>query len=166
MPLPRRVWCSCTIIYYLAGKPEASPDCDLILKQAENRELEIVIPVLAEAEIVKVGETVGDDEAEKMIREFLSRDYVIRVALIPDIAQRARMLVRRYNDAPKLKPLDCVHIATALQYNIPLLETYDGDMIKISGREGNPPLVIRKPTYEGTPALFELPASEVAKGGS
>jgi predicted nucleic acid-binding protein len=153
VPPPRRVWCSCTIIYYLAGYPEAKPDCDLILGQGERGELEIVVPVLSEAEVVKIGSTVEEEEAERMIREFFGRDYIVRANLDPLVAQRARSLVRRYG--PKIKPLDAVHIATALQHNIPLLETYDNDMISISGQEGgSSPLIIRRPTYEGTQPMF------------
>lgn len=64
------------------------------------------------------------------------------------VARRARDLVRRY----RVKPIDAVHIATALQHNIPILETYDEDMIRlINEKEGKPPLKIRNPTFEGPP---------------
>lgn len=153
MPVPRRVWDSCTIISYLAGKQVAA-DCRLIIGQAERTELEIVVSVLAEAEVVKLdGELQQDCEA--MIREFFGRDYIIRAALDIPVAALARELVRRYQG---LKPLDAVHIATALHHNIPVLETYDAGMIKlVNGKEGNPPLIIRNPTYEGTmPLPFDV----------
>lgn len=117
--------------------------------------------------MAKLGEELEEEEAELMIREFFGRDYIIRAALDAAIAQRARSLVRRYKNAPKLKPLDAVHIATALHHNIPLLETYDDDMIKVSEREGdNPPLVIRKPTYEGALPFAGMSAEEGGKGDS
>jgi len=147
----RRVWCSCTIIYYLAGYPAAKPECDLIIKAAERGETEIVVPALSEAEVVKLDNEV-DDDAELMIEEFLSRSYIIRAALDPPTAKLARTLVRRYSG---VKPLDAVHIATALQHNIPILETYDEGMIRLDQKEGNPPLIIRRPIYEGPRPLFE-----------
>jgi len=155
LPPTRRLWCSCTIIYYLAGYPAAKPECDLIIEEAERGETEIVVSVLSEAEVVKLDKEL-DTDAELMIEEFFGRSYIIRAALEPQTAKKARALVRRY---PGIKPLDAVHIATALQHDVPILETYDNGMIAISGKEGNPPLIIRQPTYEGKRPLFQMPAS-------
>jgi len=116
-----------------------------------------VVPVLSEAEVVKL-DNEQDAAAEEMIEEFFGRPYIIRAALEPQTAKIARGLVRRYG----LKPLDAVHIATALRNQVPILETYDNQMIGVSGKEGNPPLIIRNPTYEGQHPLplDESPASE------
>ena len=151
MPPPsRRVWCSCTVIYYLVGKSEAEP-CRQIVEQIKREpgQHEIIVSVLAEAEVVKL-EDVEDDIAEKRILEFLGRDYVVRVPMDILIAEDARRLVRKY----QIKPLDAVHIATALYHEIPILETYDEEMIeRVNEKEGMPPLVIRKPVYEGQLSL-------------
>lgn len=144
MALPRRLWDSNVILHYLAGKPVARPDCDLIIEDAERGQAEIVFSALAEAEVVLL-ESAAED-AELMIREFFSRSYVVRAALDLLVAQEARSLVRRHRG---LKPKDAIHIATALRYAVPLMETYDEELWKISDKEGDPPLVIRKPTYEG-----------------
>jgi predicted nucleic acid-binding protein len=148
-PPPRRVWGSSTIINYLAGK-EVAQDCKLIIQQAERGELEIVTSILAEAEVVKLEGELSEN-AEARIREFFGRDYVIRAALDVPVVELARDLVRRYRG---LKPLDAVHIATALHHNIPILETFDEKMIRlVNGKEGDPPLVVRNPLYEGTRPL-------------
>lgn len=144
MPPPRRLWCSCAILYYLAGRQEAHPDCQQILDQGERGQLEIMVSVLAEAEVAKL-EGGRDDDAELRIREFFGRNYVIRAGLEVAIAREARRLVRTYAG---IKPLDAVHIATALHHKVPILETYDTDMMKISGKEGDPPLTIQRPTYD------------------
>jgi len=150
MPPTRRVWDSCTIINYLAGRQVAA-DCKLIIDQAERGELEIVVSVFAEAEVVKLdGELQQDSEA--LIREFFGRKYIIRAALDVPVATLVRDLVRNNRG---LKPYDAIHIATALHHNIPILETYDEGMIKLgAGKEGNLPLIIRKPTCEGMRPLF------------
>jgi predicted nucleic acid-binding protein len=148
-PPPRRVWCACTIINYLVGK-EVAAECKLIVEQAKRGELEIVTSILAEAEVVKLEGGLSEG-AEARIREFFGRNYVIRAALDVPVVELARDLVRRYRG---LKPLDAVHIATALHHNVPILETYDGDMIRlVNGKEGNPPLIVRNPLYEGTRPL-------------
>ena len=160
MPPPRRVWCSCTIIKYLAGDPVAQV-CEQIVEQGERGEIEIVVSTLAEAEVVKV-EGELEDDAEAMIREFFGRNYVIRAVLDVPVAETARELVRHYSG---IKPLDAVHIATALRHNIPILETFDEGMLKINEKEGDPPLVIRTPIYEGPPPGPEqlvLPGEEIS----
>ena len=143
----RRLWCSCTIIDYLAGKPRAK-SCELIVNQAERKETEIVVSILAEAEVVKLDGEL-DLDSEGQIREFFGRDYVIRTALDLPIVEQSRDLVRRFLG---LKPLDAVHIATALHHSIPILETYDEKMIEVGERLG---LTARNPTYEGTLPLLE-----------
>jgi predicted nucleic acid-binding protein len=140
----RRLWCACTIIDYLKGAERASPDCPQIIEQAERGETEIVVSALAEAEVVKLD--ADDDQAEEKIREFFARPYVIRVALDIRVAETAREIARKY----ALKPLDAVHVASALRANVPVLETYDETMIvRVDGREGSPPLRVRHPAYEG-----------------
>jgi hypothetical protein len=44
-----------------------------------------------------------------------------------------------------IKPKDAVHVATALDAKLTILETFDGDLIGKSVTLGNLPLVIRKP---------------------
>ncbi len=138
----RRVWCSCVLLDYLAGKERARPHCDLIINDCKPGTEEIVIAALAEIEVIKLG-GMSDSEAEDRIQEFFSRRYVIVAQLDRRTSEIARGIVRNYG----LKPLDASHVATAIRRGIPLLETYDGDMItRLNGKEG---LVVRHPTYEG-----------------
>lgn len=162
MPPSRRAWDANAIIYYLAGNAAAQPECDLIIEEAKRGDTEIVVSVLAEAEVVKLDKEL-DQDAELMIREFFGRPYIVRAALDIPVAQLARTLVRRYAG---MKPPDAIYIATALHHGIPVLETYDERMIKVSGKEGNPPLIIRRPTYEGPRRLFELRDAEANESDS
>ncbi len=147
-PPERRVWCACTIIDYLAGKPYAKA-CEDVIERAEKGAVEIVVSTLAEAEVVKLDGHLHAN-AEAMIDEFFERSYVVRVGLDPLVARRARAIVRDYS----LKPLDSVHIATAIEQGISILETYDGDMItKVNGKkfevEGRElELIVRNPVWE------------------
>ena len=72
------------------------------------------------------------------------------------IAEEARALVWDHNVAPK----DAVHIATALrrEVHIEQLDTFDRKLIGLSGRLGDPPLLIGKP--EIGPALPLLDENE------
>jgi predicted nucleic acid-binding protein len=45
----------------------------------------------------------------------------------------------------KVKPKDAIHVATALDAGVGQFDTFDGDLIALSGQIGNPPLVIGRP---------------------
>ena len=130
---PRRVWDACTIIYHLAGYENAKPDVPRIVEDAVRGHTEIIVSVLAECEVV---ELEGDDDAtaERRITDFFNRPYVLRVAVDPLIARETRRLVRSRG----VKPPDAIYLATAIRHQVPLLETYDDDLLALDGLEGNP----------------------------
>lgn len=51
MATPRRLWDSSVIIGYLAGSLEVAEDSTLIVEQAEQGELEIVVSAMATIEV-------------------------------------------------------------------------------------------------------------------
>ncbi len=148
MPTPRRLWDSSIVIGYLAGSPELANDCPQIIAQAERGELEIVVSAMATIEVAYL-KGLDDQDAEAKIQEFFGRRYIIPVAIDVRVAAIARDLVRKYRDGPKIKPPDAAHLATAVQWNIPVIETTDPDLLRLDGREGNPPITVRPPLYEG-----------------
>ncbi len=148
MPVPRRLWDSCIVIGYLAGYEDLKPNCPLIIEQAERGELEIVVSVIATIEAAYL-EGYSDPDSEALIQEFFSRDYIVPVGIEAPVAPIARGLVRRYRHELRLEPPDAAHLATAIQWNIPLIETTDPDLLRLNEREGNPLIRIRKPLYEG-----------------
>lgn len=148
MPMPRRLWDSSVVIGYLAGQPDIAEDCENIIGQAERGELEIVVSALATIEVAYL-EGMDDRASEARIRELFDRKYIVPVAIDVRVAEIARGLVRKYKIGPKLKPPDAAHLATAIQWKIPLLETTDPDLLRLSGKEGNPSITIRRPLYEG-----------------
>lgn len=157
----RRVWCTCTIIDYLAGKAWAEP-CKRVVERAAAGAIEIVVSTLAEAEVVKLDGHLHAD-AEAMIDEFFNRSYIVRVGIDPLVARRARSIVRDLG----LKPLDSVHVATAVEQEIPILETYDegiigkanGKTFDVEGRKVE--LIVRKPVWE-EPAVKPNPQLPLA----
>ena len=147
MPLPRRLWDSCVIIDYLAGSAKAEA-CNKIITQAERGELEIVVSTIATIEVAYL-RGHDDQDSEARIRELFEREYVIPVAVDGRVASTARSLVRKYKSDPKLEPADAAHLATAIQWGIPVIETTDPDLLRLSRQEGTPPITIRRPLYEG-----------------
>jgi predicted nucleic acid-binding protein len=149
MPGPRRLWDSSVIIGYLGGQKDLADACNNIISRAELGELEIVVSTIATIEVAYLA-GVDDQASEAIIRELFDRVYIIPVAIDVRVAAIARGLVRKYRSGPKLKPADATHLATAIQWNIPVLETTDPDLLRLDGREGNPPISIRRPLFEGT----------------
>ena len=114
---------------------------------------EIVTSVLAEAEVAHLGTQVPHETAEGMIREFFERSYVVRTPFDRMIAEDVRRLIRSHRG---LTTLDAVHVATALRWRVPVLETYDDRLLALDKTEGNPPLIIRQPKWdESLGPLFE-----------
>ena len=148
MPASRRLWDSSVIIGYLAGDESVSEHCQLIIEQAERDELEIVVSAVAAAEVAFLG-GYSEEDSEDMIREFFGRDYIILVAVDAPLAALARSLVSRYRNEMRIKPADAIHLATAIQLNLPVLETTDGDLLRFDGLEGAPAVVVRRPLYDG-----------------
>ena len=148
MPLQRRLWDSSVIIGYLAGDEAVYEPCRSIIEQAERGELEIVVSALAAAEVAFL-ERYPQEESEDIIREFFGRRYIVLVAVDARMAAVARSLVSRYRKEMRIKPADAIHLATAVQLSLPVLETTDSDLLRFSGLEGNPSVVVREPLYEG-----------------
>lgn len=144
MAAERRVWCSCTIIDYLKGAERAQPCIEVITHMREGSQ-EIVTSVIAEAEVAHLGDSTDHETAERIIREFFGRRYVVRVPFDRLMAEDVRRLIRTHQG---LTTLDAAHIATALRWHVPLLETYDDRLLDLDGVEGNPPLVIREPRWD------------------
>ena len=148
MPGQRRLWDSSVIIGYLAGDEDLAEPCGNIIDSAERGDIEIVVSVEAGIEVAYL-DGLDDETSEEMIRELFDREYILPVAVDMRIAAAARGLIRKYRNAPKIKPKDATHLATAIQWKIPILETKDPDLLRLNGREGDPPITIRWPFYEG-----------------
>ena len=148
MPPQRRLWDSSVIIGYLAGEEAVYEHCRSIIEQAKRGEVEIVVSTLAAAEVAYL-QGYSQEESEDMIREFFGRSYVIPMVVDIRLAAIARSLVSKHKDVRRIKPADAIHLATAIQLNLPVLETTDADLLRFDGLEGNPAITVRRPLHEG-----------------
>ncbi|OGO06087.1 MAG: hypothetical protein A2Y60_00100, partial [Chloroflexi bacterium RBG_13_54_9] len=138
MAVPRRLWDSSVVIGYLSGQQDIKTDCNQIIEQAKGRQLEIVVSTIALAEAAYIP-GLSPSDSESKLEEFFSREYVIPAAFDISLTKMVRRLIR---DHQGLKPPDAIHIASALQWQIPVIETTDPDLLKLDRKEGNPPLII------------------------
>ena len=155
-PSERRLWDSTAIIAYLAGEPAFRDSLEGIIERARHREVQIMVSVFATVEVAYIRGT-EHDVAEATILDFFSRDFVTPIAIDARIAAIARRLVRAYEPNPGLKPPDATHLATAVAWNIPVVETTDPDLLRLDGQEGQPPIAVRYPLYEGPRPFPNMP---------
>ena len=87
---------------------------------------------------------VPPEDAEKIRRYFL-RSYISIRTFDRPTATIARQLIWDHG----LQTRDAMHLATAIRWKLPLLETFDvGDLVSLSGKVGNPAIEIRLPRYD------------------
>lgn len=138
----RRYWDACVFLGWFNDEPDKVNKCKGVIEQAEKGKLIIVTSALTLTEVVWLKDLPRLSEgSEETIRKFFERDYIAVRPVDRVIAEDARQLVWRHG----VKPKDSVHVASALQLGIPILDTFDDKLIKLSGKLGNPTLSIGHP---------------------
>ena len=128
--------------------------CVAVLNAAEAGELKIITSSNTLAEVVRVkGEPRIGPGQEAILYDFFQNDFIIFVNVEWFVGTQARRLI---HDFPALKPMDAIHLATALRAKVAEMHTYDDDLCHLSGKVGVPPLSIRTPSLEAP----ELPLAE------
>lgn len=104
---------------------------------------------------------------------FFENDFIVVVMLDRQVGELARALMQK--GYAKLKPLDAVHIASALVANVDEMHSFDDDVLsldeRIEKKDGNP-LKICKPSMGGpflplldlAPDTLDLSRSDEARG--
>lgn len=143
-------WDSDAFLGWLQAEPGKVDLCQGTIDQAEQGEVIIVTSALTIAEVLWLRNSpkISSDKAD-MLRRFFRRSYIRIRAVTRSVAESAQTVVWDYN----IRPKDAIHVATALDAKITILETFDEDLISKSGKVGNPPLVVRKPLPPRSPKL-------------
>ena len=136
----RRYWDSCAFLALLENEPNRSDACRETLKEAEAGGFVVLTSALTLTETLwlRRGPRLGEDKA-RLLNGFFRRSFLRVVNLDRVIAESAQSLV--WDDG--IKPKDAIHVATALRYQCPILETFDGPLIGKSGSARG--LTIREP---------------------
>ena len=102
----------------------------------------IITLALTIAEVLRLrGRTPLPKTVRQKVTDFFRNDYISVRNVTRRIAEGARDLVWDSG----IKPKDAIHVATALDARLPLMNTFDEDLIKKSAQLGHPPLIIGKP---------------------
>jgi predicted nucleic acid-binding protein len=125
--------------------------CEGTLERARAGEVVIITSALTLAEVLWLrGAPRIPHEKADLVRRFFRRSHFRVRNVTRAIAEAAQDLV--WNQS--VKPKDAIHVATAIDADVTILETFDANLIKKSTRLGSPPLTIRRPIPPRQPRLF------------
>ncbi len=163
MSLPRRYWDSCAFLAWLLPEPEREDTCHSVLRAAEDGELEIVTSAITLTEVIKLkGKPELKADYEKKIADFFKNDFIILRNVDRFVALSAQRLVWEHNVAPK----DAIHVATALHWKIPVLDTFDDGLLGLNGKlaieRGNPTSPLLQITTPHVPEQLPLGLESVS----
>ncbi len=141
--MTRRCWDTNCFLGVLKQEPDKESACQAVIREAEAGNLRIVTSALTITEVLwpKGRQLEIPPEQAQEVQDFFEHDWIVVVTVDRPIAERARDLVWNH----KVRPQDAIHVATALDSHVEQFDTYDGDLISLSGKIGNPPLVIGNP---------------------
>ncbi|MBD1939732.1 type II toxin-antitoxin system VapC family toxin [Microcoleus sp. FACHB-68] len=151
---PLHYWDSCTFLALLKNEADKIDECRSVIKAAEAGKVIIVTSTLTFIEVVRLEKRKPKlpKEHEEKIRAFFKHEWIYICELDRKIAELARELMWQYES---LRPKDSTHVATAIYYNVDVLDTFDEGLIKLSGQIGEHPLIIQKPFLPTQLDLFD-----------
>lgn len=147
-PYKRPYLDSCVYIAEVKGptsdEAEQAAIAHRILTAAERGDFKVIASSIVIAEVVKARRGTGQTPPDvvRKINEVLSRDFVLWVEADVPLCTQAQDLQRKY---PSLKPMDAVHVASAIRGEADYLLTWDPVILKAGIAE----LRVEKPTYQG-----------------
>lgn len=145
---------------YLQEEGDKVDACEEVLQAAEDGKVVIVTSALTIAEVLALkGRDKIPAERRSKVELFFRNEYIDVINITRRIAEAARSFVWDYGVLPK----DALHVATAIDVRLTLLNTFDMPLVKKSGKIGQPPLVIAKPTWQEPKLPMQLPHDKKSK---
>lgn len=142
MTIERIYWDSDAFLGWLGNETRKADSCGGVIQRAERGEVLIVTSTLTLAECLWMrGQPKIPQEKAEIVRRFFRRSYIRMYNVTRRLGEDAQDFVWNHS----IKPKDAIHVATAVHLGVEALETFDEDLIKKSGKVGDPLLKIRKP---------------------
>lgn len=160
MASPQRFyWDSCAWLGVLNGESDKRVGLEALFRAAKGGSCQLWTSTFSLVEVNRYSSEEHKvkplDEANlRLIEEFFQQPFIRLVPVDMVIAGAARRLIRE----TRLAKGDAIHLASALQWSVDAMHTYDGaDLLhhseKFRCRSGSP-LVIRTPCEEANGPLF------------
>lgn len=138
-------WDSDCFLGWLQEEPSKVDLCRAGIDRAKRGEVLLVTSTLTLAEVLwmRGQPRISKDRAE-LVQRFFRRSYIRLRNVTRKTAESAQLLVWDHG----IKPKDAVHVATAIEACVSVLETFDANLVKKTGKVGDPALTIRTPPPE------------------
>ncbi len=152
MTVDRRYSDSDCFLGWLLAEADKEEQCRVVLDAAERGNVLIVSSALTIAEVLAIrGRPRISGDRRALVEGFFRNEYIIIRNLTRRVAELARGMVWDHGIAPK----DAVHVATALDAGLVLMNTFDRDLWGHSGKIGAPSLTIEFPQIAEPPLPFD-----------
>jgi predicted nucleic acid-binding protein len=111
------------------GGSDRDTVCRAIIDEAKKGKVEILTSTLSFVEVCKKSDvrTVGEDK----IGAFFENDFILPMNLDRIVGEHARLLMT--SGYTGLKPLDAVHLASAVLGQATEMHTFDDKLLKLNG---------------------------------
>jgi predicted nucleic acid-binding protein len=135
-------WDSAAFLAYFQEESGRVELCRGTLERAGAGDVFIITSALTIAECLwlRNAPRVQKDRAET-VKRFFRRSFLRVRNVTRSTAELAQDLVWNH----QVRPKDAIHVATAIEARVAILETFDKPLIAKSGLIGEPPMVIRMP---------------------
>src|SRR5262245_14246042 len=126
------------------AEADKEASCREVLQAAETGKVIIVTSALTIAEVLALrGRTKIPADARASVIAFFRADYIVVRNITRRVAEKAREHVWDHGIAPK----DALHVATAIDAGLSLLNTFDEGLLRHSGSSALSGLGIQKPAF-------------------
>lgn len=124
-------WDSNAFSGHLNDEGDKVAECEAVLSEAEKGHILLVTSALTIAEVlfIRPGGPRLPPEKREDVEKFFKADYITVRNVTRAIAELARDVFWDHG----IRPKDAVHVATASLFKVPVLHTFDGDLL---GRNG------------------------------
>ena len=145
MAVSSRYWDSDCFLGWLQAEPDKEQACRTVLEAAEQGDIVIVTSALTLSEVlIKRGERPIPKSDRLRVETFFQNRYIVVRNITRRIAESSRALVWDHGIAPR----DSLHVATALDARLNLLNTFDERLIRKGQRLSTLGLKIERPQVD------------------
>ena len=141
----QRYWDSDCFLGWLQAEADKEKECRAVLEAAKDGKVLIVTSALTLAEVLMLrGKQPIPSANRAKVEAFFRSDFIVVRNITRRIAELGRSLVWDREIAPK----DALHVATALDANLALFNTFDVKLIKKCRRLKGVSLKVERPQVD------------------
>ncbi len=151
-----RYWDSCVFLAYLKKERERVDQCQAILNEAQSGRTKIITSAATLFEVLFLDpHQKYNEESQRKIRDLFNFSFIHIINLTRYVSEEAQNLKWKHRN---IDIKDAGHLATVIDSEISLLETYDNTLIKYDREfenQINQKIKIAEPSIGQIPIPFE-----------